>query len=177
MSPAFLRASLENDLRMAEQELGLSLPEGWPGESSDVVSLRLQQLEKDPTLAPWLLRAMVLREPKAMVGYIGFHTAPGADYLRPFSPSGVEFGYTVYPDFRRQGYAREASLALMRWAHEHHGVINFVLSISPENAPSQALAAQLGFTKIGSHMDEVDGLEDVLECRFLVPKGQRPAIP
>jgi [ribosomal protein S5]-alanine N-acetyltransferase len=165
MSPAFLRASLEHDTRAAEAELGLPLPEGWPGESSDVVSLRLEQLKKDPTLGPWLLRAMVLRATREMVGYIGFHTAPGADYLRPFSPTGVEFGYTVFPGFRRQGYAREACRALMLWASEHHGVANFVLSISPENHPSQALAAQLGFTRIGTHMDEVDGFEDVLECR------------
>lgn len=166
MSPAFLRATLENDLRKAAQELQVSLPAEWPGESVDVVSLRLKELEHDPALGPWLLRAMVLRETREMVGYIGFHTAPRAEYLRPFSPDGVEFGYTVFPEYRRKGYAREAARALMRWAHENHGVTNFVVSISPENKPSQVLAAQLGFTKIGSHMDEVDGLEDVLECRL-----------
>ena len=100
-----------------------------------------------------------------MVGNIGFHTAPNAEYLRPYSPGGVEFGYTVEPPFRRQGYAREASLALMRWAHEEHNVTRFVVSIRPDNIASQALAAGLGFARIGSHIDEVDGLEEILELR------------
>ena len=51
----------------------------------------------------------------------------------------------------------------MKWACEAHGVRRFVLSIRPDNIPSQALAAQLGFVRIGSHIDEVDGLEEILE--------------
>ena len=141
--------------------LGVPVPEGLL-DSTDVMSLRLKQLEVDPTLQPWLLRAMVLRECRVMVGHIGFHTAPGDEYLRPYAPGGVEFGFTVYPPFLRQGYAREASIALMHWAHQVHDVRRFVLSILPDNVASQALAAGLGFVRIGSHIDEVDGLEDVL---------------
>ena len=100
-----------------------------------------------------------------MVGHIGFHTGPAPDYLEPYSPGAVEFGFEVFPDFRRQGFAREASVALMQWARQTHGVQKFVLSISPGNGPSQSLAQQLGFVRIGSHMDEVDGPEDVLELR------------
>lgn len=100
-----------------------------------------------------------------MIGHIGFHTAPGADYLKPFSPDAVEFGFTVFPPFRRNGFAHEASVALMDWARQSHGVTWFVLSISPGNIPSQSLAARLGFVRIGSHIDEIDGLEDVLEFR------------
>ncbi len=100
-----------------------------------------------------------------MVGHIGFHTAPDAEYLRPCVPGGVEFGFTVFPTFRRQGYAREASVALMRWARQTQGVRGFAMTIRPDNHPSQALAAQLGFVRIGSHIDDVDGLEDILEYR------------
>ena len=159
--PAFLRAVLKHDLTEAEGILGLSLPEGLL-DSTDVMSLRLQQLEAEPRFQPWSLRAMALRERRVMVGHIGCHTAPGAEYLRPYAPGGVEFGFTVYPPFRRQGYAREASMALMHWAHQVHGVTRFVLSIRPDNTASQALAAGLGFVHIGSHIDEVDGLEDIL---------------
>jgi RimJ/RimL family protein N-acetyltransferase len=99
-----------------------------------------------------------------MAGFIGFHTAPGADYLQPYSPEAVEFGFTVFPPYRRRGYAREASSALMQWAHQRHGVTRFVLTIRPDNNASQTLAASLGFVRIGSHVDEIDGLEDILEC-------------
>ena len=165
MTPAFLRLSLERNLHEAERELRLSLPADWPGESSDVVSLRLKALEEDPALQPWLLRVMTPRGTGVMAGYIGFHTAPDAEYLRRDVPGGVEFGFTVFPAFRRQGYAREASIALMRWARQTQGVKSFAMTIRPDNHPSQALAAQLGFVRIGSHIDEVDGLEDILEYK------------
>jgi RimJ/RimL family protein N-acetyltransferase len=102
-----------------------------------------------------------------MVGHIGFHSAPGAPYLKEFSPTAGEFGYTVFPSFRRNGFAREASVGLMRWAQASHGVKVFVVSIAPDNLASQALAAHLGFRKIGSQLDEIDGIEDVLECTLL----------
>ena len=54
----------------------------------------------------------------------------------------------------------------MHWAHLAHGVARFVMTIRPDNVPSQALAAGLGFVRIGSHIDEVDGLEDILERRL-----------
>ena len=102
---------------------------------------------------------------RVMVGHIGFHTAPDPDYLRSLSPGGVELGLSVFPPFRRQGYAREAAIAMVHWAHQTHGVIGFVMSIRPDNTPSQGLAAELGFVRIGSHIDEVDGIEEILEWR------------
>ena len=39
----------------------------------------------------------------------------------------------------------------------------FRASISPANAASLALAARLGFTVVGRHVDEADGVELVLE--------------
>lgn len=165
MTPAFMRASLQRNVGEAEQELNIVLPSDWPGDVEYVLSLRLKQLDKDPSLEPWLLRAVVLPETRAMIGHIGFHTAPGAEYLEPYSPGAVEFGFTIYPSYRRQGYAREASLAMMNWARRVHGVDRFVLCISPDNIPSQGLAAQLGFVPIGSHIDDMDGPEDVLELK------------
>ena len=123
-----------------------------------------QQLEEDPADQPWLLRAMVPRGSCFLAGYIGFHSAPGAAYLQPYSPEGVELGFSVFPPYRRRGYAREACLALMGWAQECHGVTRFVMTIRPDNIASQSLAASLGFVHIGSHIDDVDGLEEILEC-------------
>ena len=163
LTPSFLRASLEIDLNTAEQILGAQLPKTWP-DSSNTLSLRLRQLQEDSSLQPWLLRAIVLRAEGIMVGHIGFHSAPGPENLAAYASNAAEFGFTVFPPFRRCGYAREASVALMDWAHQTHGVCDFVLSIRPDNVASQSLAAQLGFLKVGSHIDPVDGPEDVLQC-------------
>jgi len=159
-----MRASLAGNLSEAQQLLGASLPDGWP-DCAGLLKLRLKQMEADPAYEPWSLRAMVLRSERIMVGHFGFHTAPGAEYLEPYSPGAVEFGFTVFAPFRRRGYAREASLAMMQWADEVHGIRKFVVSIRPDNVPSLALAAQLGFVQIGSHIDEVDGLEGIYELR------------
>lgn len=161
MTPAFLRASLAGDRVEAQRQIKLSLPEDWP-DIRRVLELRLHQLESNPDLQPWLLRAIGLRSTGEMAGYIGFHDRPGADHLREWSRDGVEYGFTIFPAHRRKGYAREASLALMRWAHDSHGVAEFVVTISPTNVASHALAAGLGFVRVGAHLDEVDGAEDVL---------------
>jgi [ribosomal protein S5]-alanine N-acetyltransferase len=165
LPPAFLAASLAMDRARAEAWLGLSIPREWFDETG-LMRLRLADLERDPALQPWLLRAIGLRAARQMVGHIGFHTAPGPAYLEDLAPGGVEFGYTVFPVYRRQGIAREAAGGLMRWAHTTCGVERFVLSISPDNVPSLRLAASFGFRPIGSHVDEEDGVEEIFEMRM-----------
>jgi RimJ/RimL family protein N-acetyltransferase len=54
----------------------------------------------------------------------------------------------------------------MRWAYDHHEITEFVVSISPNNIPSLRLAKSLGFERVGSHIDEVDGLEDIFRITY-----------
>jgi RimJ/RimL family protein N-acetyltransferase len=164
MSREFMRLSLDGNICEAEQQIGASLPAAWPGEHQRLLSVRLAQLEADPMLEVWLVRAVVLRDERVMIGHIGFHTGPASEYLEPYSPGGVEVGFTVYPSYRRDGYAREACVGLFRWAADEQGVEKFVMTIQPSNVPSLALAASLGFVRVGSHIDEVDGVEDIFEC-------------
>jgi RimJ/RimL family protein N-acetyltransferase len=166
MTTNFLRAALAHDTEGAYRQLALTLPPGWPDRITPILAMRLEQLERDRTLQPWLMRAIAVRGSETMIGHIGFHTAPDPAYLKEFAPGGVELGFTIFAPYRRQGYAEEASSALMAWARSMHDVTRFVLSISPDNAPSRALAAKLGFTKIGSHIDEADGVEDVFVREF-----------
>jgi [ribosomal protein S5]-alanine N-acetyltransferase len=165
MTPAFLRASLRRDRAAAEELIDVLLPEAWPMEE-DILAVRLAELEADLALQPWLLRAMALRDSRRMVGYLGFHTAPGPEYLQPKAENSVEFGFEVFPADRRRGFGREASLALMEWATCIQQVNRFVLSIRPDNQASQALARSLGFVRIGSQLDKVDGVEEVWELRI-----------
>lgn len=123
--------------------------------------LRLGQLQADPDLQPWLVRAIVHRESNVMIGHIGFHGYPGGEHLQAYALHAAEMGYTIFPDYRRQGFAREAAAALMGWAAHVKGVRQFVLSISPGNEPSQHIATHLGFRKVGQWEDEIDGPEDL----------------
>ena len=174
MTPAFLRSTIASQRADAEAMLGASIPAAWWA-CGDFAALRLRDHETGLTWPPWLPRAIRLRATGEMVGHIGFHTPPAAPYLHEFSPAGVEFGYTIYPAYRRKGYAREASAALIQWAHTEHGVTSFIVSVSPANAASLGLIAQLGFRRIGSHLDEVDGPEDIFELKRPVAPGDAPA--
>lgn len=164
-----LRLSLAGDTEALEHALNIVIPPEW-FEATGLMKLRLNQMMEYPEYQLWSLRAITLRETKQMVGHIGFHTQPGAAYLHSYAPDGVEFGYSVYPRFRRLGYAREASLALMKWAYSRHSISQFIVTIDPGNIPSLKLALSLGFNKVGSHVDDVDGLEDIyrLDYRGLV---------
>ena len=84
MTPEFLMASLNGDRFAAAQWLGASVPRDWP-DTPEVLSMRLQQLRKDPMLQPWLLRAMCHREQRAMVGHIGFHCRGPLSLVSPYS--------------------------------------------------------------------------------------------
>jgi ribosomal-protein-alanine N-acetyltransferase len=164
LTPSVLRALLAGDERGAGEMIGVTPPADW-GLPRDLLELRLCQLEEAPELQPWLLRGILLRGEGILAGHIGFHTAPGAEYLADLSQDGVEFGYEILAPWRRRGIATEAIKTMMCWAEEMHGVHRFVISISPENLPSLALAAKLGVRKIGYHVDEIDGPEVIFELQ------------
>jgi len=156
---AFLDASLGGDRAAAATLLGAGIPSDWFDDRS-IMGIRREDLRADPGLLPWLMRAIVRRDDRTMLGHCGFHGPPGMPHLEPHAPGGVEMGYTVFPAFRRQGYASEAVRGLMGWAAAQ-GVPSFVLSIAPANAPSQAIARCLGFVQVSSHDDPEDGLEEI----------------
>jgi ribosomal-protein-alanine N-acetyltransferase len=167
MSPSFLEALLSGRQFIAEGIGRLALPRGWPDEHDERwLRVRLQEMRDDPLLQPWLARAMVLKRDRLrpMVGHIGFHGAP--------KDGSLELGYTVIQQYRRQGYAFEAALGMMDWASREHGISRFLVSISPENQPSLALADKMGFKRIGEQVDPEDGLEYVFELNY-APEGER----
>jgi RimJ/RimL family protein N-acetyltransferase len=156
-SVPFMQAVLARDLTTAARELDVRLPEGdaWLEETDFLLKIRLEQIEAAPSTHEWLARGIVLPE-RVLAGHIGFHGAPDGEGV-------VELGYTVFGPWRRRGYALEAARCLMDWARATHGVRRFRVSIAPDNAPSLAMAARLGFARTGEQMDEIDGLEYVFE--------------
>ncbi len=168
MTPAVFEAALHGDQAQAAQLLGLPIPaEWWP--VSHYKQLRLAQVHANRALEPWMERAIVLRSTQTMIGSIAFHMADPPEPVRPLGPGGVEFGYTIFAEFRRQGYATEACQGLMDWAQQQ-GVTRFILTISPANQPSLCIAAHFGFVKIGTQIDEEEGLEEIYErCVYAHP--------
>ena len=165
MGPALLEALLAGDHVSAAQIGGFQIPNDLILRKR-TLEMRLRQIRANPEVQPWLLRAIVIRQPQTMCGYIGFHSEPGPEDLRDVAADGVELGYAVGEPFRRRGFAKEAALTLMRWAFESHGQRCFVLSIAPNNEASLAMAHSMGFREVGSHIDEEDGIELYFERRL-----------
>ena len=158
MGPAVLESLLADDRVAAGRLLDCVIPAEMSTRRMPL-AIRLAQIRQDPASQPWLLRAIVVRESGVMVGHINFHSPPQPRYLANIAPEGVELGYTIHEPYRRRGYATEAALAMMHWAYCQHGQRCFLLSISPQNLASAAMAESLGFVQCGSHIDDVDGLE------------------
>lgn len=161
LPPEALAALAAGDRATASELAGCDLRD-FPDEELSIAAVRLKDVTADPAYLPWSLRALALKPALTFIGHLNFHTKPGADYLKDLAPGAVELGYFVMPDRRRRGFAEEAALGAIDWATRTHGISRFVVSISPENAPSVAMAKKLGFVRIGSHIDETDGYEDIL---------------
>lgn len=158
ISPAFIEAILDGHRSAASAILDCPVPDGWPDEhDARFLRLRHGQMRDEPATQAWLARAIVLQERIEIIGHIGFHGPPTDGW--------AEMGYTVFKPHRRKGYAEESIVALMRWAREANGIETFRLSIDPGNEPSLALAAKLGFVRIGEQIDPEDGIEHVFELR------------
>ena len=159
MTPSAIHALLDDRREEAAAELRLVLPDGWPDDhDASFLRLRLGQMRARPEIQEWAVRALTfLGQARPFAGHLGFHGPPGVNALR--RDDAVELGYMVMPAYRRQGYATEAVLAMIDWAHRERGVGVFVASISPANEPSLALVRRLGFVHVGEHWDEEDGLE------------------
>jgi RimJ/RimL family protein N-acetyltransferase len=170
MSVPFMRALVARDLAAAGREVGASVPAWLPEHLDDFLGFRLAQLAVDPAIRHWLGRAMVLTDDagrRRVVGTVGFHGPPDA-------AGRLEVGYSVDPEFRRRGFAREAVRAMLDWAASEHGIHRFIASVSPTNDPSLALVAGFGFRQTGTQVDEIDGLELVFEADW---PGPLPAGP
>ena len=69
--------------------------------------------------------------------------------LEPEFGDAPEMGWIFATDVHGQGIAGEACRAVLDWADAELDPTPIWAIISPENSPSRALAARLGFTEIG----------------------------
>jgi RimJ/RimL family protein N-acetyltransferase len=158
-----LDALIANDRVRASRLVGFALPSEFPSGDDELLRLRRAQLAERPGDLEWLLRAIVRREDGAVVGFVNFHGPPGTNDIA--APEAAELGWTVFPAYRRRGYATEVARTLMDWAAREHAVRRFISSTTPDNAASLRVHAKLGFIPTG---EIVEG-EVIFELRVTTP--------
>jgi ribosomal-protein-alanine N-acetyltransferase len=131
-------------------------PSSWPPPLNDDNSQRWvrEQLERDPTIAGWTMWYFVLTGEggRQLIGNGGFKGRP-KDGL-------VELGYSILPGFQRNGYATEATRALITWAFSHPAVERVAAETLPELEPSLGVMRKCGMKYVGKGAPE-EGVETV----------------
>lgn len=139
-TPEIYRIAVDDRESLA-RALGAGVPDAWPVEhyDDDVRNWCLKALEADPS-TPWLLRYVILRETNTLIGTCG-----------AFEPDekSVMLGYSILPDYRRRGYATEATRALIDFAFADDGVERVLAETYPELTPSIGVLEKCGFTFVG----------------------------
>jgi RimJ/RimL family protein N-acetyltransferase len=98
----------------------------------------------------------------------GVFTADGAQLvgenmlLDRVGPGALEIGYLTHNGFERTGYAREATVAVIRLAFQVHKAQRVEIHCAPKNTASAAIPARLGFTCeaiLANRVRDPDGVE------------------
>ena len=155
LSASVLEALNAGSIDRASAEFGRPLPVSFL-DHEGLWEYRIAQAREDPSTLRWLVRAVVDADTGDIVGHAGFHGPPDESGM-------VEIGYTIEPEFRRRGYARATTAALIAYAANEPAVTRVRASISPDNAASFATIRPFGFVQVGEQMDEIDGLELIYE--------------
>lgn len=120
--------------------LGMPLAAGW--EATDFVQILprlVPELAADAGLAAWN-RLVIHAADQRLIGAVGFVTRPGAD-------GSAELGFEILPEYRGQGLATEAALAVVAWAFRDANVGRLVAVSEVQNRASRAILIKLGFVQ------------------------------
>jgi len=167
LDPAALRGLADGDQAAAERTSPVPLSPYLAGpECRRVWEIRAEQVVEDPASAAWITGIVWDPERGLAVGRAGYHGPPDGDGM-------VEVGYSIDPQFRRQGYARAALRALLARAAAEPDVRTLRATISPDNIASRDLVLAHGLVEVGEQEDDEDGLELIYE----LPVDGRPTPP
>jgi ribosomal-protein-alanine N-acetyltransferase len=125
-------------------------------QEKELAQLRYEQMQNDPEIGPWLLRAVVDKIDNQMIGHFNCHDRPNSVFLQRYHSQAVEFGYTIYKPYRRQGYAKEVVLTMMQYLQKFKLAKAVVLSAATTNMASLQMIKGLGFKEIDTVRDGVD---------------------
>ncbi|HJW94346.1 MAG TPA: GNAT family N-acetyltransferase [Thermoanaerobaculia bacterium] len=132
-----------DDSAALARALDANIPDNWPVENYDADPLvwSIKKLDENPAAEPWLLRYFIERETNTLIGFGGGCGLP--------IDGAWTIGYSVLPQFRRRGYASEATAALIAEAFGHAEVERIIAETYPELVASIGVMQKNGFVFVG----------------------------
>jgi ribosomal-protein-alanine N-acetyltransferase len=165
-TPEAMRAELVSREALAHV-LGVIVPQSWPPELYDADAVRwvLAAMAEGRTRDGWgfyhvLERPTGTARPR-LCGGGGFTGVPD-------DTGSVEIGYSIAPERRRRGYAREMVDAWVAWAFAHPEVERVIAHTLPGLTPSIRLLDAAGFSYVGPH--EASGEPDAIQYELRRPR-------
>jgi RimJ/RimL family protein N-acetyltransferase len=155
LTPSELFALDEADDALFDRR-GLKNPHGILTSENLPRANRVADVQAHPANMRWYYRLIVIRETATIVGSISFHGPPDENGM-------IEVGLGIAPSEQRKGFATEALTGMWTWASQQPDVNIFRYTVSPENAPSQAIIAKFPAAHTGVQIDDEDGPEDIYE--------------
>lgn len=98
----------------------------------------------------WVPYLVIHRVDQTLIGICGFKGPISADGM-------LEIGYSIAPDYRRQGLATETAAALVRSAFEHEGAQRVIAHTLPQLSASTRVLSKCGFQQNATIHDLEDG--------------------
>ena len=143
LSGACLERLLDGDVDGASRLLACHFSSDFLDSVNDVfLSNHLGGLRRHPSNPGWFVRAIVRRDDDRVIGHCGFHGVPD-DVGR------AEIGYSIFEEFRRQGFGVESARGLVDWARAQ-GSSAVYAAVASHNVASLALIRRLGFRPSGA---------------------------
>ncbi len=127
--------------------LQAAVPGNWPPETAaDALPLLLSWLEAASDRVGWFSWYALARIDRTnLTTVIG-----GGGFLGPPNDGVAQVGYSVLPQFQRQGYASEMVAGLVRWAFAQPGVVRIAAETEWANPASARVLEKCGFMPAGS---------------------------
>jgi [ribosomal protein S5]-alanine N-acetyltransferase len=121
----------------------LSDPVTYLFEPGEPVSLDAAQKLASQRAAGNAFLAVILKQENKMIGHLYFEPLEPREWMT------WELGYIFNPKYQRQGYASEASAALVEHAFSQLHAHRIMARCNPENVASWKLLEKIGFSREG----------------------------
>ncbi len=135
--------------KLLGEYLGMNILPSFP-ESEDALPWFYDLVKSDESLIGWISFWALNRADNTLIAGVGFKGKPDAD-------GKIEIGYSVIPEYRRQGFASEMVGAFLEFGFTNPAVTAILAQTRVDNYPSMKVLERFGMKQTGTSHDDEEG--------------------